>query len=79
MTIQITRNQFYAKKLELINNGVTFRELSPDEGTASHAGVDVKYKLFSDENKLTLTVVRRPFLVALFTVESVIKKWFEGQ
>lgn len=79
MTIQITRDQFTAKKLELTHNGVTFKAISPDEGTASHVGVDVKYKFTDlDNGRLSLTVVNRPFMVALKTVESVIKKWFEN-
>ena len=69
-TIPLTPEQFNAKRVELARDqGIA---IMPDSGILNQDGVEVQYAYDPTTNKLTLTVLKKPFFIPM---EEIVKQF----
>lgn len=71
ITFPLTPEQFAARKAELEKNGVP---ITGNAGTISKMGVRVEYVY--NGSTLTVTVLKKPFLISEKTLVGKINDWF---
>jgi hypothetical protein len=74
-TVNLTREQFEAKKRKLAVDGV---RVNGDAGEIHLPQFGVKLKFSYIQTSLMVQVVDKPFLVPESMVESRAREWFEG-
>jgi hypothetical protein len=75
LTLTVTREQFERSLKKLKELEVAMKFTDSTSGLAVYNGIEVHFRHIP--NTLTLTVVRRPFLVPLSTIEEKLKQWFD--
>lgn len=75
-TYPLTQEQFLALRTRLLQQGVSIPQGT--DGTISQSGVVLKYHYDNEQQRLTLSIVQKPWIASSGMIWDQVDRWIAG-